>query len=280
MIPWSHFTNFVSHTDWLSLIKQIIRLLNKLQGLLIVIFTGLLVLYNRLLSRDTNLLRTRETEPKLEIFLAPVEGATIFVNIVIRNIGGGAARDIEWNIDADAVDLVRHDIHFHEINLFKSHHYFPSEEKIVCFFGSGPQILAEPKLKPIQIHVTYKNERLQNPQKDSFLIDPEPLRGILTIGTPPIFQIAESLSKISDKLGNLVAVLEKPLVRTIPEAEYQAEESKSEAEYRARMLQRTGARPQRARSQSGAERPPSLIWKTLGVLGVLWKKVANVKSTK
>jgi hypothetical protein len=94
--------------------------LNHLQGLLIVLFTAILVIYNRSLTRETMLLRKRETEPKLEVYLIPYEGGSVLINMVVRNVGGGAARDIRWKIEADEADLEAHEIKLHKMALFKA----------------------------------------------------------------------------------------------------------------------------------------------------------------
>jgi len=131
--------------------KWILDGLNQLQGLLITIFTAVLVLYNRSLARETTQLRKRETEPKLEVYLLPYEGGNVLINMVVRNVGGGAARDIRWQIDADETDLDAHSVKVHKMALFKVLHYLPSEEKIVFYFGSAADILKEPPLKPLTI---------------------------------------------------------------------------------------------------------------------------------
>jgi len=124
-------------TVWLSSLTAglpwLIGELNRLQGLLIVLFTAVLVIYNRSLTRETTLLRKRETEPKLEVYLIPYEGSSVFINMVVRNVGGGAARDIRWQIHADEADLDAHEIKLHKMALFKVLHYLPSGKNRFLF---------------------------------------------------------------------------------------------------------------------------------------------------
>jgi hypothetical protein len=222
----------------LDTVKRILDGLNELQGLLITVFTAVLVLYNRSLARETAQLRKRETEPKLEVYLLPYEGGNILINMVVRNVGGGAARDIKWNIDADEADLEAHGVNIHKMALFKVLHYLPSEERIVFFFGSAVEILKEPSLKPVTINVSYNNDARDNPQNDEFTIDLQPLVGMSTIGTPPPYEIAQALKEISKDFHHLVTEFHKPVVRTIDEVAFQEAERKRVEEIGAEMEKR------------------------------------------
>jgi hypothetical protein len=52
------------------------------------------------------------------------------------------------------------------------------------------------------------------------------MAGLVTIGTPPQFEIARSLQEISKNLDHAIGGFKKPLVRTIDEAEFESREAR------------------------------------------------------
>jgi len=119
-------------------IVDFLKLLNANQGILIVIFTFILVMLNRNLARETKRLREAETEPNIEVYLLPARVSPVIVNMVVRNTGG-AAREIKWDIIADASDLESHGVPIMNMSLFKILSYLPASKTIEFFLGRVPK---------------------------------------------------------------------------------------------------------------------------------------------
>jgi len=175
-----------------------INAINQNQGVIIVVFTFLLVWFNLRIARETRRLREVETEPHVEVYLVPYKGSMNIINMIVKNSGGGPARNIKWKISADFDDLEIHKIPIANMSLFKVLHYLPANEKLEFFFGTAVNILKEPKLKPIQIKVEYKNNHNSNKKTDLFNIDLEPFEGMQRIGTPPDYEMAKALKQMAD----------------------------------------------------------------------------------
>ena len=111
--------------------------------------------------------------------------------------------------------------------------------------------MQEPKLKQIKIDVAYKNDALRNEKSDSFIIDLQPMVGLVTIGTPPQFEIARSLQEISKNLDHAISGFKKPLVRVIDESQFQSEEAR-DRELAMNQFRRQRSAKQTKRSRFGA----------------------------
>lgn len=178
------------------------------------LFTLFLVLLNRNLVRETKRLREVETEPKLEVYLVPHEQSSNIINMVIRNSGGGPARDIKWEINGDEKDLQEREIKITKMSLFHVLHYFPAKEEMRFFFGESVKLLKEPGMKPIEIRVSYKNNELKKKKPEKFIIDLKPWNGMQQIGSPPLFDIARSLQKIQEEMHQALTGFPFPKVIT------------------------------------------------------------------
>ncbi len=207
-------------------VVDIINVINKNQGVvtaaftfITVVFTCFLVWFNHRIAKETKRLREVETEPHVEVYLVPYRGSMNIINMIVKNSGGGPARDIRWKILADFDDLKTHKVPIANMSLFKVLHYLPANEQLEFFFGTATNILKEPKLKPIEIEVEYKNIYQKNKKNDLFKIDLEPFEGMQRIGTPPDYEIAKALKQISRDFGQLKTGYAKLRVLTKTEKE-------------------------------------------------------------
>src|SRR3990170_1182129 len=79
------------------------------------------------------------------------------MEMVLRNFGHGPAHNIRWEITADEEELKKRGVNISEVALFRGLSYLAPSEEIRFFFGSAPELLREPPLKPFQITATYEN---------------------------------------------------------------------------------------------------------------------------
>lgn len=213
--------------DYYDYWLEFLQALNDNQGILIVLFIFLLVLLNRNLTRVTRRIREVDIEPRLEVYLLPAHASSTIINMVIRNVGRGAARDIKWEIIADETDLEAHGVRLLKMSIFQALHYLPGQETIKFFFGSALRIFSEPKLKPIKIQVSYKNYKGKKKRSDTFVIDLQPFEGMVTVGLPVEYEVASALKKIQRDLHNIATGLSQPRAITQTEREERREQKES-----------------------------------------------------
>ncbi|EMS79142.1 hypothetical protein [Desulfotignum phosphitoxidans] len=231
---------FESITSLLSciigIVKTIIAATNKSQGAIMVLFTFVLLLLNKKLANETKKIREKDSEPKIEVYLIPARISNMIINMIIRNIGGGAARNIKWKIIADEENLKSKDIPILKMSMFKVMHYLPAKETIEFFFGETVKILSEPKLKPIKIEVSYTNDDGKNKPPEIFELNIEPYEGMQTIGRPTDYEISKSLEAIQKDLHNIATGLSTPQILTQTVEEHK-KEKKAELEKNRKYLQ-------------------------------------------
>ncbi len=203
--------------------SKAITSLNEIQGLLTIVLTTLLVLLNYKLAKETKHLREIESEPNIEVYLVPHNQSSSFINMTIKNSGRGIARNIKWTIRYDESNAQEKGITIGKMSLFKVLHYLPGNEHFSFYFGSSIKLLKDPKMKPIEIIVSYKNETSSKSYTKSFTIDIEPWKGMTTIGTPPEYSIAKSMERIENSIQHAFPIGRPPIFRIQAENEYQAE---------------------------------------------------------
>lgn len=200
-----------------------------------VIFTGILTLLNKRLADETKKMREKDTEPNIEVYLVPNEVSSIFLSMVIKNSGGGPARDISWKIEYDKDNIERKEIQIFKMSLFSILHYIPSNEQIKFFFGSAIDLLKKPEMKPITISVNYKNDDRKNEQHKKFIIDIEPWKGMAQIGgKPPLHKISDDIHELKEILRRTISGFDVPLLRVQSEKAFQTKkelERKEAEEY-------------------------------------------------
>lgn len=200
-----------------------------------VIFTGILTLLNKRLADETKRMREKDTEPNIEVYIVPHEMSSNFLNMVIKNSGGGPARDISWKLEYDEENIEKKRIQILKMSLFRILHYIPSNEQFKFFFGSAIELLKAPEMKPITVSVKYKNDDRKNEQYKKFTIDIEPLKGMAQIGgEPPLYKIADDIHELKEILRRTISGFDVPLLRVQSEKAFQTEkelERKEAEEY-------------------------------------------------
>src|SRR5439155_20643474 len=102
---------------------------------------------------ETRRMRQAETEPALAVYLAPHRAYFIIIELVIRNFGRSAPRDLQWEVDADQDDLRCHRVDlgiFHRLETL-----YPGEE-LRLWLGQAAELFKEQPLKPITVHARYR----------------------------------------------------------------------------------------------------------------------------
>ena len=186
-----------------------------LATVVIAFFSVASVFFARTLAKENRLLRKVGTEPQVVAYLLPDPRYIIFVHLVIANIGHGAARNVRFDLDADPEDFKAHDVRVLVDEGRKPIALLPQGEKFVTYFGRGPELLQDPKLKPFTINVTYENVEGNTQPSAKFPIDIAQFEGLQNIGTPPEHEIAKALKEIAKNTGNWTSGFQRFKVETI-----------------------------------------------------------------
>lgn len=165
---------------------------------------NLLVAY--FLLRETRILREVETFPEMTITLEKsLESQSLF-DIVVRNIGKGAAYNIKFDFDSNASLINQKDqVNINHWGIFKGLRFFGPNQEYRSFFGDL-SIFKITNTIPLLISVQYQNHRGKK-FRNEYLIDPLIYHNrnyILRKTTNDFYDelkmIRESISEINDKI--------------------------------------------------------------------------------
>lgn len=187
---------------------DILTFLNNNSGAFSILFAAIVAISTAVyavltwkLVSETRKLREFQTEPNMSITLQPKEAYISFIDMVIENIGLGAAYDIYLKVDPDFVYEQGRSLS--DKSYFKNGIKYLKPGQKIQFFLTSMLEDHENKIKTsLEIISTYK-DRVGKEYESVFIIDFSELRGLTTLGTPPLHKIAEEISKIRQTLGHV-----------------------------------------------------------------------------
>jgi hypothetical protein len=151
------------------------------------------------LAKENRLLRKAGTEPEVVAYLMTNPRIPTVINLVFANIGQGPALNLEFKLRGDEADFTAHKIQLRNNPDRRPFGVFPQAERMPIFFGTGPDLLKEPPLKPFVVELTYADTRGRR-RTTRFDLDIAQFKGILTIGRPADHEIAEALKQIAERI--------------------------------------------------------------------------------
>ena len=158
------------------------------------------VLTDRLL-RENQELRRQATRPTLAIRASIHEAHINIINLVIENIGGGPAHRIA--LKASHPFRGKGERPLNEVGPFKKGlRYLGPHQGLELFLANAIGNLDELKQAPIEIATSYFDEAGQS-YKNTFVIDYSELENIERVGEPPLFTIAERVTKLQEGFERL-----------------------------------------------------------------------------
>lgn len=187
--------------------------LNNNSGLASVLLTTVLVIVTTIyviltwrLAKEATTMRRLQSEPKVIVFYRLREESINIADLVIKNIGLGAAYNIKLKLSPDF--KYRTGKMISTINLFKNGIVFlgPNEEKRFWFANLVEQYKTH-EYEKLNIVITYfktfnlKNKK--NPIMESFEIDLTENYGLALAQNPPLDKIASHLENIGNELKKL-----------------------------------------------------------------------------
>lgn len=183
--------------------------INQNSGVFLVLFslivTGATVFYvilTRSLVSETRKMREAQTEPNIFISLKSKEEYIGLVDLIIQNIGLGAAYNIKFEIEPD-FEYAKGRM-LSEINLIKNGlHYLAPNQKISFFIASIPEIFMKKKKSFFEIKVKYDN-KFGKPYKNTYLIDFSEFFDLRHAGEPSLKKVANNLEKIQKDIHTIM----------------------------------------------------------------------------
>jgi hypothetical protein len=145
-------------------------------------------------------LERASNEPEVVAYLIPDKQHINILNLVVANVGGGAARDVTVEMDADPASFTAHDVHIPARTPWPILGVLPMGEQVHQFFGSALELLRNPALPDFDIHVRFLDLK-RNERTNTYRISATNFEGLMRVGTPAEFVTAESVKKIADEIS-------------------------------------------------------------------------------
>ena len=161
------------------------------------------------LVKETHLLRVQQLRPQVAVRVEPGQVALGFIDLIVENIGSGAAYDITFTYDSDFELEVNPKRRLSDIGFLRNglRYLGPKNELrtyLTTLFGRTNEMLAAKDRPRFRIDVRYK-DALTNSYAEVFEIDFAHLAGLLRVGSPPLPEIAKHLDNIESAFSHLAS---------------------------------------------------------------------------
>jgi hypothetical protein len=197
---------------------------------LVSISTFVYALLTIIMVRETIRLREAQTEPEIVIFLQSIEAFPSGFEIIVRNIGGGVAYNIQWEFDHNAplikVKETRLDI---QSFFTKGVKHFAPGQIYSSLFGKGPELLRNPA-PPLPMKVYFENRRGKKYFRE-YTIDPMFVYGRSWLGGSGIHEISDNIKDIRNEFLHIASDFSRMNINT-----YNSNDRMKESRERRRFL--------------------------------------------
>lgn len=150
---------------------------------------------------ETRLMREAQTEPIVLVRIQPREEYINWIDMIIENVGPGAARDVKFSISSNVDDLTGTKVS--EMGFVK--HGFSnlaSGQKFQFILTDMADRPEEKENASFTIDVNYNNS-VGRPYHDTYTIDFSELAGLTQLGTPPLHDIASALVRMERDIDRI-----------------------------------------------------------------------------
>lgn len=208
--------------------------LNALFSFVVAISTVVYAILTWQLVSETRRMRQAQQEPKVSVTIQPREDLLNFVDLIVENIGVGAAYNVNFQVDSDFeygfTQGRLSDIGF----IKKGINYFAPQQKIKLVIANMSENYAKQINRCFTIQVTYRDS-LKKKYTDRYLIDFSEMHGLNQLGKPPLYEISQSLKKIEQYLNKISTGNSKVQVIAYTLADIEEEHRKLVEEYEKRI---------------------------------------------
>jgi hypothetical protein len=202
------------------------------------------------LVRETRWMRRAQTEPKVLITIHPSEIWINLILITIKNIGPGPALSLKFTVENDLDLDARRKLS--ELGMIKHGvRRLAPQQSLTTFLTSMVDSIhkdAKWEEKHAMVRCSYKSESGESYQ-DAFDIGFEHLMGMMTVGNPPLPDIAKALEKMESLMRRTVGPSGRVQVDTYDRRDRRAEDVQRDA-YIERAMQRRAERVAKASTDS------------------------------
>jgi hypothetical protein len=206
--------------------------LGKVATVLVAPFSLALVLLTAVLARETRAMWVKNREPHLVVTIEPTAASLMFVDLVVENIGGGAAFSIETTFDPDLeVADQRGPFRVSSRSIVRAPILKP-RQRIATFLGQWSAIA--PRRTTVKCTCRSEDGTLQ---EFSNVIDLASYAGISQLGEHPIQKTAYELEQLRKAVEKLATGWSRLEVNIHDADDRAAEAAKLADEHRAFMKQ-------------------------------------------
>ncbi len=153
----------------------------------------------RSLVHENKLLRKVGEDPKVIAYLTGDTKHPSLINLILKNVGRGPARNIEFGFDFDERFYANGRVAPMNRSDRTPYGFLPQDERISMFFGSGIGLLGDDRLPPFQAKIKWQN--LDGKKfEEEYEMDVRQFLGIYPPSGSADHEIAESLKRISKRL--------------------------------------------------------------------------------
>lgn len=164
--------------------------------------TFLYVIFTLWLVSEKRKVREAQTKPNISVIIQSRDELNFnFIDRVIQNIGLGPAYNINFKIKSD--------VQYNEVEMLSKLgfiknglKYLAPNQKLQSFLTNMLENFEEKIKIKFEIEINYEN-CVGKTYKDSYLIDFSQLKGLETIGEPPIYKISKRIESIKDDLHTI-----------------------------------------------------------------------------
>lgn len=176
--------------------------LTALSTIALTMFTLVYVALTHRLVHENAEMRKAMIRPDVSLMVAPHDAYIHILMLTIENLGGGPALRIKFDIDWQ---FERKRRNLREIGPFRNGlSRLAPRQRIETFLETAIGNLEDLKRHPLSIKATYFDMSGEEYRRE-FIVDFAEFEGIEQIGQPPLFEAADELKKIREKIERLTA---------------------------------------------------------------------------
>ena len=197
----------------------------------IAVATIIYVVFSGQIVAESVKLREIQTAPNIIVYLQPSDQSNFYVDIIVKNIGGGTAYNLAWTFDENTPFMMEDRSVFRRIKFFDGVTYLAPGQEFRSLIGTWPDILREPITPAFSLIVKYESID-KKPYSQEFIIDPGNFYGRMALHGQPLREMADSLKQIERRLDYIFTGFHRPKI-DIYTREDREEESTSREAYKA-----------------------------------------------
>ena len=149
----------------------------------------------KLLADESRRLREDAKKPQMSAKLKPLAEHGDFVQLVLNNLGQGAALNVKFRLEGDEEDFKSHEMTSVRGGLSPIN-FMSQGESDICELGAGRTLFADPPMKPFSVVINYEDVDGQSYEK-RIVLDVKQFDGLAWSGASVAWRQMEALEGIA-----------------------------------------------------------------------------------